>query len=283
MNPAKLTILMPLKSYHPDFLEQSLASVVHQTCPRWELIIVVERSDSGKFRKLLAQTLEDDRVRLVINRGRKLAGAFNTGMREAATEFTAILLADDLWAPQAVEVLERAIERNPEADFFHSSRRIVDENGESISSVHLCRNHVTLEDFRSGTPVKHLLCWRRELAIAIGGMDESLNSVGPDDFDFPWLMAEHGARFHPVPECLYIYREHDECFRLTTGLPLSVHKQEIQRILRKHGLSEEEIRTWVEKAQRSFLRQCMYNSRLDRLWDKVTGGRRKQGFRPEFE
>jgi len=283
MNPNRITILVPLKSYHPDYLEQSLASVMQQTSPRWEMIIIVERLDSRKFKKILAETLADHRVRLVVNRGRKLAGAFNTGMREARTDFTAILLADDLWAPEAIEVLERAIERHPEADFFHSSRRIVDEQGDPISSIHQCRGHVTLEDFRVGTPVKHLLCWRRELAMKMGGMDESLNSVGPDDFDFPWLMAEHGASFQPVPECLYIYREHDDCFRLTTGLPLSVHEREIRRILRKHGLSAIEIEAWIEKAQLSFLRQCMYNTQLDRWWDRITGSKRKQNFRPEFK
>jgi len=283
MIPKKITILMPLRSYHPDYLEQSLASVMRQTSPRWELMVIVEPRDLRKFKKILADALADSRVRLVVNRGRKLAGAFNTGMLEARTEFTAILLADDLWAPEAVEVLERAIEQHAEADFFHSSRRIIDETGAPISSVHKCRSHVTLEDFRTGTPVKHLLCWRRELAIEMGGMDESLNSVGPDDFDFPWLMAEHGARFCPVPECLYIYREHDDCFRLTTGLPLSVHKREIQRILNKHGLSAAEIEAWIERAQRGFLQQCMYHSHFDRWWDRITGGRRKQSFRPDFK
>lgn len=280
---AKITILMPLKSYQPDFLREALESVLQQTSPRWELCVIVEQRDSSKFKKILAATLDDDRVRLVVNRGRKLAGAFNTGMSASKTDFTAILLADDLWAPQAVEVLENAIERHPDADFFHSSRRVIDESGTFISSVYPCRDRVTLEDFRKGTPIKHLLCWRREMAIRIGGLDESLNSVGPDDFDFPWTMAEHGATFQAVPECLYLYREHDECFRLTTGLPLSVHKQEIRRILRKHDLSEAEVTAWIAEGLRGYLKQCLYKSRLDRWMDKLSGGRRKPGYRPSYK
>lgn len=274
---------MPLKAYHPDFLQESVASVMQQTSPRWKLYIIVERKDSGKFSNMLVQTLGDARVELVINRGRKLAGAINTGMFDAATDFTAILLADDLWTPDAVEVLERAIEQHPEADFFHSSRRIIDESGAFLSSVHPSRQKVTLEDFRRIAPVKHLLCWRRELAVRIGGLDESLNSVGPDDFDFPWVMAEHGARFQAISECLYHYRDHDECFRLTTGLPLSVHEKEIKRILLKHGLSAVEAEARIEEGRQSYLKQCIYNSRLDRFMDRITSGKRKAGYRPAYK
>ena len=43
--------------------------------------------------------------------------------------------------------------------------------------------------------------------MAFGGMDESLNSVGPDDYDFPWCMAERGAKFMAMGGVsLYIQR-----------------------------------------------------------------------------
>src|SRR4030095_13984104 len=135
---------------------------------------------------VLAGALGDSRARMVANRGRKLAGAFNTGMRDADTEFVAILLADDRWAPEAVAVLEDSVQRFPEVDFFHSARLIVDDSGTPISSVHLPPEQFTLDDFVWTSPVKHLLCWRREKALAMGGMDETLEDVGPDDWDFPW-------------------------------------------------------------------------------------------------
>ena len=224
----------------------------------------MEDSDSVKFNKILDHFLRDPRIELVINRGRKFAGAINSGTVAAATDFVAILLADDRWALQAIEVLNDAIERHPNADFFHSSRRYIDETGAFISTIYPCRKNVTLADFKTDTPIKHLLCWRRSLAIECGGLDESLNSVGPDDFDFPWTMAEHGAVFQPVDECLYYYREHDECYRLTTGLPRSVHEREIRRVLGKHGLGDIEIDNWIELGQKTYLKQCKYTSHWQR-------------------
>lgn len=258
-----VTVLMPVRHYQAAFLRKAIRSLLAQTSDRWRLIVIVEPGDRVAFAGVLASEVRDRRISLVANEGRLLAGAFNTGMRRATTEFVAILLADDMWAPDAVAVLTRAMGDSPDADFFHSSRIIVDEHDRPISTVHASREHVALEDFVWTGPVKHLLCWRRRLALDIGGMDETLNSVGPDDYDFPWTMAEHGARFRALAECLYLYRDHRECPRLTTHLPLSVHKRELRRILKKHGVDARRIATRIDSAERTYLRQCLFTSRAD--------------------
>lgn len=278
----QVTALMPLRAYHPRLLALSVDSMLEQTNPHWALNIIVEKSDIATFRKVLARQLQDPRILLMANSGRKLAGAINSGMAAATTPFVAIILADDQWAPEAVAVLTEAIDQHPGADYFHSSRRYIDENGDSISCIYHGRQNVTLTDFRTGTPVKHLLCWRRSLGLECGGLDESLNSVGPDDFDFPWTMAEQGAVFHAIDECLYLYREHEACFRLTTDLPRSVHEKEIGRVLRKHGLSATEIESWVEQGRESWLRQCRYDSKWQRWLYRLTK-RSRPSIRPVYK
>jgi glycosyltransferase involved in cell wall biosynthesis len=277
------TILMPLKNYHPAFLTKCLDSVMHQTSPDWFLQIIVEPSDMEKFTGMLKGYLEDPRVLIIVNEGRKLSGAFNTGMRRATTPFVGILLADDAWFPQAVQVLNEHQRRFPEIDFFHSSRIIVDEDGKPISGVYRSPVSFQWQDFLRGSPVKHLLCWRSEKALSFGGMDESLNSVGPDDFDFPWLMLEHGATFFTIEECLYMYRDHREGYRLTTHLPRSVHQRELERILRKHKVPEVAIRRAVLEARRSYFRQCLYRWELERRfwnWLGWTPRKFRQPYRP---
>jgi glycosyltransferase involved in cell wall biosynthesis len=277
-----LTAIMPLKNYHPEFLRKALRSLFDQSDPGWRLLIVVEREDASSFRRLLASALDDLRVELVANEGRGLPGAFNTGMRRAGTEFVAILLADDMWAPDAVRVLHDYIERHPEADFFHSSRVIVDEEDRPISSVHASWEQFSTADFQWTSPVKHLLCWRRDLALSFGGMDESLLPVGPDDYDFPWCMAEAGAAFRAVAECLYLYRDHREAFRLTTHLPLDVHKAGIRRILEKHGVDAATIERRLDDAERSYLRQCLYTSHEDKLAKEMAGHDPRVGWKETY-
>lgn len=264
----KVTVLMPLKNYHSLFLNKSINSMINQNSPGWNLLIIVEKKDFKKFSLLLDEYLKDERTKIIVNEGRKLAGAINTGMLNALTEFTAILLSDDMWAPDAVETLNRYITENPEIDFFHSSRIIIDADDKPISRIYKSRESFTLADFKLGSPVKHLLCWRKDKALSFGGLDESLNSVGPDDYDFPWMMAEQNASFKAIEKCLYLYRDHIDAFRLTTHLPLSVHKKEIEKILSKHGVEREIIKKRIALGENTYLRQCLYNNRFDRFLRK---------------
>lgn len=277
----RLTTLLPLKNYHPGFLRKSVASIFNQSCPRWDLLIIVEKNQVKTFSALLQTELQHPQITLIVNEGRRLGGALNTGMRRAKTDFVAILLADDMWASNAVEVLTEAIVRSPEVDFFHSSRRIIDEKDEPVSSVHYSRETFSLADFERSSPVKHLLCWRREKALSLGGMDESLEH-GPDDYDFPWTMVQAGAIFQAIKEPLYIYRDHREAYRLTTHIPLSSQKRAIRKIMRKHGASPASIKAKVAAAEGSYLQQCLFKSKADQRSKEKLGYDPHDGWREKF-
>jgi glycosyltransferase involved in cell wall biosynthesis len=259
---------MPLKYYYPDFLKKSVESIKQQSCPDWTLVIVVEKTDVDEFRKLLEKELDDPRINVIINQGNKFPGAINTAVRHATTDFVAILLADDMWSSDAIEILNRYIVEYPAVDFFHSSRVVVDEQDKPISSIHRSKESFDLAEFRWGSPVKHLLCWRREKGLSVGGIDESILKA-QDDYDFPWTMAENGARFKAVEECLYYYRNHIECERLTTHRPLSLTKRGIRGILKKHGVGFFTRIFIVEKMRYlgSLGNQCIYKNSVDQ-WVK---------------
>jgi glycosyltransferase involved in cell wall biosynthesis len=276
---SRVTVLLPLKHYHPAFLDQALNSIRDQDHPAWRLLIVVEAGDREALRPVLAAVLGDPRASMIVNVGRKLAGAINTGMQVAETEFVALLFGDDRWSKNAVRVLHDYVDRFPNVDFFHSSRRVIDDRGRSVGSVHPSRHHFTRDDFDGGSPVKHLLCWRRTKGLAVGGLDESLNSVGPDDYDFPWTMCDAGATFQAIDECLYEYRDHREAYRLTTHLPLSVHQREIGRIMKKHGVGWTSRVRQQLRARRGYLRQCLYRNRLDQWIKRRLGIDPRRGWR----
>jgi glycosyltransferase involved in cell wall biosynthesis len=278
-----LSVLMPVRAHRPEYLAAAIDSLVSQSSPEWELLVVAEPGDLDGLERELDRTLLDPRIGLLANEGRKLAGALNTAMRHAAGPFVAILHADDLWAPEAVSVLTRKISAHPSADFFHTARRYVDEDGHSLSAVYPPVPKVSMADFWRGSPIKHLLCWRRELGLAIGGMDETLNSVGPDDFDFPWTMAEHRATFVAIPDCLYIYRDHRACFRLTTHLPRTTHERELRRILTKHRMPEALVSERVAAARATYLRQCLYSTPFEVRLRRLLRIERSGGWRERYQ
>lgn len=279
MPDARVTVLLPVRDHHPAYLERALHSVVRQTSPRWELLVI---DDGAQWGDGLAGLLDDDRVRLVSSERRGFAGALNTGLRQAGTDFVSVLFADDLWSLDAIEVLTSYIERFPAADVFHASRRFIDEHDRPISAVQRARERFTVADFPHGSPVKHLMCWRRERALAIGGLDESLHPIGVDDYDFPWSLADAGARFTAIPECLYLFRDHRDSFRLTTHVPRTVHVRALRRILRKHGVGRAAAERHVARAKRDHLRQCLYRSSLDRWLKERIGDDPRRGWRETY-
>ncbi len=278
---ALITILIPLHEHHAQFVDAAVGSLQDQTAPSWRALVIVEPDQEDALGSILSEPLSDPRIELISNQGHGLASAFNTGMRRAETDFVAILCVDDTWEREAVSVLERELRADPEVDFFHSSRRIVDDSGASISSIHRARESVTLEDFATLAPVKHLLCWRRAKGLEVGGMDESL-TVGPDDFDFPWVMAEHGATFRAIDECLYVYHDHRTRPRLTTHLPRSTHMSQLASVFRKHGLSAAQTRWRLREARRSYLRQCLYRSRFEQRIKEAFGRSAERGWRDTY-
>jgi GT2 family glycosyltransferase len=268
MGTSLVTVIMPLKYYHPEFLKKSVHSIIRQSSHDWKLAVVVEPEDLTKFRLLFEQDYPDPRVEVIANRGFRFPGAINTGMKHAKTRFVAILLADDMWSNDAIETLNRYIIQYPEVDFFHSSRILIDENDAPISRIRYSKDEFSLRDFPLGSPVKHLLCWRREKGLAVGGIDETILKA-QDDYDFPWTMAEHGATFKAVKECLYYYRNHCECERLTTHRPLNLTRRGTRGILRKHGVGLLKRTLIIRRMliNGTLGQQCLYRNSIDQ-WIK---------------
>ena len=261
-----ITTIMPLKYYKEDFLRDSLQSMFNQSSSHWRLLIVVEKADYDHFSELLKRELEDERVEMIIMEGQPFSGSINTGMRCAKTKFLALLFADDLWAPNAVHILNDYINKYPNVDFFHSSRIIIDEKGKTISAVKNSKEFFRLDDFKWGSPVKHLLCWRREKGLSVGGIDESIYKA-PDDYDFPWTMAENKAVFKAIKDCLYFHRNHCECYRKTTHIPLSQAKSDILKILKKHGVGFFQRQFILRKFRfkGGLGKQSIYRNKLDQF------------------
>lgn len=251
-----ITILMPCKDQKEGFLRDSINSVIAQTSPDWRLLVIIDEGTPSATKDIIGGYLSDSRIRMLYSGTNSLAGALNTGMKSADTEFVCSLLSDDRFDKNAIAVLRSYIEKYPDIDFFYSSRRLIDSHGDFASPVMPSREFLSVEDFKiSGSRVKHLLCWRREKGVAVGGVDEELTQHGCDDYDFPWKMAEAGAKFKNIKECLYYYREHRDAARLTTDVPISRQVEIIKKMFKKHGVPAPETEAYVKRALKGYLIQ----------------------------
>jgi hypothetical protein len=251
--PDPITVLMPCKSQKKEFFFDAVRSIVRQTSPCWRLLIVTDPTTPPEIEKW-AGTFADRRISVLMCPHTGFARALNHGLQAASTQFVSILLSDDRYAARAIAALMAYRQRYPAADFFHSARRHISEAGQRWGGIIPSRREFQLRDFSTrGSPVKHLLCWRRAKSIEIGGMDESLSVHGCDDYDFPWRMAEAGARFQAVRACLYEYRLHHAHHRLTTCVPLESQMATLRAIFSRHNIAPLEADRFMERAARGYL------------------------------
>jgi glycosyltransferase involved in cell wall biosynthesis len=92
-------------------LERAIRSVLGQTYPDWELIVVDDGSTDDT--QAVLESFKDPRIRVFrhsVNRG--VAAARNTGLAAARGEFIAFLDSDDEWRPdkltKQLDVMTRA-------------------------------------------------------------------------------------------------------------------------------------------------------------------------------
>lgn len=247
-----ITFIIPVKDPHRWYFNKALASLMHQTDPRWQGIVVSEAGDPA----MEGWRPPDDRIWRLTNEGKLLSGAINTGLLKVGTEFAAVLLGDDQLTIKAVQTLNTYAETFPAADFFHSSMRYIDGSGKEIRDSRESRPLAHMEDFLTHG-VTHLMCFRVAKALAIGGVDENLGLHGADDYDFPWTMWERGAKFQDVPETLYEYRIHHDHYRLTTHVPKEIQKLELRKIFAKHGLPPDRIEREIAARESGYLDQAL--------------------------
>lgn len=269
-----ITFLLPTRGVTAaPFFHEALSSVTRQTSSQWRLLVL----NGGPQAISLPQ---DGRIAcLEIWPRQGIAAALNLAMRAAATPFVATIHDDDRLSPDACQTLLKALEERPDVDYFHSARRFIDETGEGISGVYPPVPEVRLKDFVDRCPVKALHLWRVKLALSIGGIDEELADHGGDDYDFPWRMAEAGARFGAIGKCLYEIRDHRSSERLTTDVPLQTQLASLRRILSKHAIPEQVIESQLRRRAQTYLRQALFRDVDDRQRKQASGFDRASGWR----
>lgn len=149
----KPTVSVVIPMYNVErYIEQSVSSVLNQTFEDFELICVDDGSCDRTFFKL--KQFNDDRIRLVMQENKGLAGARNTGINAARGEFVALLDADDFWAPEKLEYHVFHLRMNPDVGISYSPSWFVDEQGEPMGIGQFPKlKNITTKDIFCRNPI----------------------------------------------------------------------------------------------------------------------------------
>ena len=184
------------------FLEECVGSVVCQSYPNWEVIIVDDGSPDdcvGVAQSLVAANPGRD-IRLIRQRNEGVARARNRGVQESRGEYILPLDADDLiecgFLARTVEALQTDTGKHYAfTDFqeFGGANGVVRCPPFPQRAI-LARNRLA-----------YCSLYRRDLWKAVGGYNPNM-AAGYEDWDFWVGVAEHGLSGVHVPEVLFRYR-----------------------------------------------------------------------------
>lgn len=131
-----VSIIVPVYNAR-KFIRETMDSVMAQTYPSWELLLIEDVSTDGTAAVIeeYVREKEERRIRLIRqpeNRG--AARARNRGLEEAKGRYIAYLDADDLWEPEKLQHQLLFMEKN-EAAFCFTGYEFADECGVGTGKV----------------------------------------------------------------------------------------------------------------------------------------------------
>lgn len=105
-----ISIIIPI--YNAErFMAQTLDSVLEQTYPHWEAILINDGSTDNSLAILQKYAAKDKRFKIINKQNEKLSAARNDGLKAASGQYITFLDADDMWYPQFLEFMLQAIQK----------------------------------------------------------------------------------------------------------------------------------------------------------------------------
>ncbi len=188
---ALVSIVLPTRD-RADMLEKAVEGVLSQTHESWELVIVDDASTDETPRVIAELVAGDPRIRSLRNgEHRGFAEALNRGFSETRGDLLTWTSDDDLYKPEALEVLAKTIAG---FDVVYSDMAHVDEVGRVIAHRRARRP----EDLLLENIIGRCFLYRRSLLDRVGQYDPHWEPVA--DYDFWIRAARAGMSFHSVPD-----------------------------------------------------------------------------------
>lgn len=200
MEPPLVTVVIPTYDDDPEHLASAIASVVAQTHPRLE-VVVVDDGSSSPF--ALPPWLAQGPIRVIRQANAGPAAARNTGIHAGQGHYVMCLDADDCISPSYVGEAVRLLDEDPTRSVAYA--RMV-PFGESDMPAWPTRGELSIRHFaqRSAVPVASM--FRRADWAATNGWDEGMRT-GMEDHEW-WvrLLGTTDGTVVPIPGAVVHYR-----------------------------------------------------------------------------
>lgn len=219
MKPKHPLISVILPVYNAEsFLRNSIFSILDQTLPDFELIVIDDGSTDSSLR--IIQQIQDSRIVLISRENRGLPSTLNEGISLAKGNFIARMDADDISLPNRFEKQYLHLCNNPEIDILGTQALLINENNLVVGRARKpCTQTILKKYIKHATPALHPTFFlKKSIYEQLGGYQDIRPS---QDYDFLCRANDSGFTISNTPETLMLYRIGEN--KITTNNISKVH------------------------------------------------------------
>lgn len=203
---SKVSVVMSV--YNGErFLRQAIDSILNQTFPDFEFIIVDDGSTDGTAEILSSYAKAAPRLRVVTQQNRGLIKSLNRAIGMARGEYIARMDADDVSMPERLVVQVRWLDMHPQIAVLGTRYDEIDENSRVVRRGNRYIGSATVErallQGNSSVFCHGSVMFRRMCFEHVGGYREQFRHT--EDYDLWLRMAEH-YELDNIGETLYQHR-----------------------------------------------------------------------------
>ncbi|TND09353.1 MAG: glycosyl transferase family protein [Bacteroidetes bacterium] len=223
-----------------SYLAETIETVLRQTYPHWELIIVDDGS-TDKTAEVTSGFLQDKRIRYEKQQNAGVSAARNYGASFAKGEYLAFLDADDLWHTEYLGKKISFLEKNKQFGMVVGNIRVIDPQSKPQFvfymgiSADAVKSTVEFRDQYSAHP-SNIFC-RRDDYLKTNGFTPELSNSADKMFYIDF------ARFSPIgsiDEILVFYRVHPQNMHRNLDLMISDFRVFLQLLKARNVFSGKE-------------------------------------------
>ncbi|MBM9501974.1 glycosyltransferase [Leptospira sp. 201903071] len=206
MNTRLVSVIIPTYNRAID-LERAVTSVINQSYPHWE-IIVVDNTSTDNTEQVIG-SFQNSKIKfLKVNNEGIIARSRNLGLKNAKGEFVAFLDSDDWWKPLKLEFSIQSL--NAGADIVYHDLYLVKSQSQKFHLKKAKTRKLTYPVFddllKNGNGlVNSSVVFRASLIREIGLLNEEKEFIAWEDYDFWLRIAKRKKVFRKIERTLGYY------------------------------------------------------------------------------
>lgn len=201
------TVSVLMAVYNSEgYLAQAIESILTQTFPDFELIIIDDGSTDDSLAVMRHYAAQDSRIQLLTRDNRGVSTTRNELLALARSELIAVMDSDDIALPQRLELQVKFLQQHPDVVCVGGAFDIIDQNNRFLTRLQVPTEDSQIQKaaLAGHTTINHpAAMMRRDPTLAVGGYDEAYPST--HDLDL-WLKLGEIGPLANLPEAVIQYR-----------------------------------------------------------------------------